>query len=570
MKLYEEYKKVISKYGEVKKAYFTTFNLSPEFFEYYLLPPLVGAEIPDNTYLLEDVNSSFENSKIDLKVFYDANMYNFNENKRTVVNFYPILLKEGLFHPKTIYLEFEKESVLFVGSGNITVSGWGRNIEAFKIVNFDQNSLLFQQASDFFIDVEVEAGIRTKNRKKKVSYDENGVNLIYSFNRRQTFIDALELDENLFVYSPYFSDIKGILSDKSFQSLKNICIIPDLISENKMRVSKIYEDKKVSYLYSAKTENIKMNHSKVWLSDTKLAIGSYNFTKEAIEGINFEVALIENISLADIKELPTKTLDDLVSMEDIELEKESLKIVDKYKAIFELKVNWKNYTLRIRELSTTKEFKNLQLLLPSNLQLKIEGSFLELSTEDSENFFRVLIKNKIFKVLDGSDIIFEGIILEENTQKFREAIKVETLDDVFSSFIDSRDPTDAKFVKGRTINYDENIDENNIIKHSSQNFLNYFNLFIGMKNMKYRLEKIKTENDIQQFCFSSSNSISAIKYVIEKNRTNTLFIYIFIDELNELIQLANKKLKESQIKLIKNVDIKLSIQDQVFIEEMKK
>jgi len=570
MKIYEEYTKVIAKYGKVKKAYFTTFNLSPIFFEYYLLPPLVGEDIPDNDYILEDVNSSFEKSKLELKVFYDANMYNLNENKRTVVNFHPILFEKGLFHPKVIYLEFEEECVLFVGSGNITVSGWGRNIEAFKIVNFKKKSVLFQQVYNFFIDVELLAGIRKNNTKKKIVYRNEKLDFIYSFNQEKIFIEALNLDKNLYVYSPYFSDLEDILNYEPFKNLESISVIPDLINGNKMRVSKIYEEKRVKYLYSAKAENIKMNHSKVWLSDSKLAIGSYNFTKEAIEGINFEAALIEDISLKDIENLPSKSLDDLTSMDDIELGEESLKIINKYKALFELKANWKERTLSLKEIFLMQKFNKLKLILPSNLQLTLKESILELTVEEKEQFFRALVNNKIFKVLNGNNVIFEGVILEEKTKDYREIVKVETLDDVFSSFIDSRDPLNAKYMKSKSINYDMNIDETNNLIKSSQNFLNYFNLFMGIKNMKIKLETMSSQKNIRQFCFNASNSISAIKYVIDQNREDTLFIYIFIDELNELIQLANKKLKETSIKLIENVNIKLLPGDKKFIEEMKK
>lgn len=142
MKLYTQYLSSLEnlrKGGKtIKKAYFTSFNLSPEFFETYILPPLLEEDIPDNSFQYETLNVKLEEleKKLDLKVFYDANMMQLNEQKRTILKFNPILMtneqgkRKGLFHPKVIYLENEDEGILFVGSGNLTLSGWGRNIEA--------------------------------------------------------------------------------------------------------------------------------------------------------------------------------------------------------------------------------------------------------------------------------------------------------------------------------------------------------------------------------------------------------------------------------------------------------
>jgi hypothetical protein len=137
MKLYKQYLSVLKelkKGAKIKKAYFTSFNLSPEFFETYILPPLLEEEIPDNMFQYEALNTKLEENKIDIKVFYDANMLQFNEQKRTIIKFTPVLLtdengkRKGLFHPKVIYLENDKgKGKLFVGSGNLTFEGWGRN-----------------------------------------------------------------------------------------------------------------------------------------------------------------------------------------------------------------------------------------------------------------------------------------------------------------------------------------------------------------------------------------------------------------------------------------------------------
>ena len=58
MKLYTEYKKTVEnilKEEKIKKAYFTTFNISPEFVERYIIPPLYKKRIPKNKLHYEDM-----------------------------------------------------------------------------------------------------------------------------------------------------------------------------------------------------------------------------------------------------------------------------------------------------------------------------------------------------------------------------------------------------------------------------------------------------------------------------------------------------------------------------------
>lgn len=40
----------------------------------------------------EDLNMALEKSNLDLKIFYDANMMQLNEQKRTILKFTPILM----------------------------------------------------------------------------------------------------------------------------------------------------------------------------------------------------------------------------------------------------------------------------------------------------------------------------------------------------------------------------------------------------------------------------------------------------------------------------------------------
>jgi len=168
MKLYEKYKEIVKELGTIKKAYFTTFNISPEFVERYILPPLVGENIPKNALGYESINQKLEKTKKpDIKFFHDANMTKFDEGKKTSVAFYPIVMTNGVFHPKVIYLEGDNAIYLIVGSGNLTLSGWGRNRESFRIIKIDKAPNLYNQAHNFFVDVFEKSGLK-KERKNQL------------------------------------------------------------------------------------------------------------------------------------------------------------------------------------------------------------------------------------------------------------------------------------------------------------------------------------------------------------------------------------------------------------------
>jgi len=348
MKLYSKYKTAIPSLGKIKKAYFTTFNLSVEFFETYILPPLLGIDIPDNNFEYEDINAKLEESKIDIKIFYDANMLQLNEQKRTIQKFSPILMDKGLFHPKVIYLEnTDGNGKLFVGSRNLTLNGWGRNTEAFDILDIKNGSYLNNQVYDFFDDVNILTKYGQKKNNRDISFDSS-VNFIHSskIDKESNFLDALSLSKNLTVWSPYFSDdMDSLLMKKEFKDIESIDILPDFVGDDKkIRVAKLPKDKRIKFNELKNFDSPAMNHSKVWISDNKIAIGSYNFTKEALYGKNFECAIVRDVDSVnlDFEEfLPSH-------MEESQLNQESLKTITDFKYIFDLTVDWSKRSILLQ------------------------------------------------------------------------------------------------------------------------------------------------------------------------------------------------------------------------------
>ncbi len=61
----------------------------------------------------------------------------------------PVGLRNGVFHPKCIYLASDDEQLLLVGSGNVTFGGHGRNAEVFEALVPDEHATAFADFAEF-------------------------------------------------------------------------------------------------------------------------------------------------------------------------------------------------------------------------------------------------------------------------------------------------------------------------------------------------------------------------------------------------------------------------------------
>lgn len=581
MKLYQKYKNILSKksIGKLEKAYFTTFNIDISFVEKYILAPLLGDSIPDNKFSLEDLNLGLmQKDKADIKFFYDANMLA-SLDKRTLIQTYPILVKGGVFHPKVIYLRGTQATYLIVGSGNLTYSGWGRNIEAFQIIKLE-NKNLENQVLDFFDEVFELAGVnRERQTSRKPSFG-NKLDFIYSFkNKTSNLLEHLHIKETLQIYSPYFSDdLDSLFKKDEFKTLTSINIIPDLIENKKIRLKKLPSDKRIKF-YLFDKENISqenessINHSKIWISDSKYAIGSHNCTEPALYGKNFEASLVGEYQNKDDFSLDDSIhiLKPEITKKDDRIEEEEKR--DNFSSLFKLVANYKNYSLELSAISEKINLKKIYINLPSfnGVYLKYK-EFENLTSSKKVVIFRALVKNKIYEIYDDEKLLFRGIIIELNaTQKTRFSQSAETLDDIFLSFLDEKNPTEASHLENMKIDIDRD-DEHLYKRKNKQTSVNYFSMFSGFKNLNKRFEDIKDNIDkLERFCYSSASSLSVVKNVIEQYKDKeSLFIHLTILEYNILVSKVNRaKMDGIKLQKIDEIDIKLSSEDKAFIKAMR-
>ncbi len=84
-------KNVLRELQTVKRAWFTSFNMSPSFVEGYILPQIVGMEEkPRNIRDYEHLQKKLSDEDIDVRFFCDIRMAELNEGKKTAVLFHLI------------------------------------------------------------------------------------------------------------------------------------------------------------------------------------------------------------------------------------------------------------------------------------------------------------------------------------------------------------------------------------------------------------------------------------------------------------------------------------------------
>jgi len=326
--------KLYTRYKEVIDTLRTEGKLTS-----YILPALVGnPPRPVKSMGFEALYQKILQNNIDVRFFYDHRAIDLSESKKTTVQFCPVDPRSleqqygqpfgrGVFHPKIIFLQNEKEtSWLFTSSANLNVSGWSRNREA-VIDREVRSSKNLKRIIDFFNTIAGKRLIDDSSLPESSGREE--WDFIHSF-EEDSFLERLLLDhpDILYIWSPYFAeDIQGLLASKIIPLMAEdpeIGIIPD-IENGKIRIPsdrkqslqsfpsvKFYQD---DSKHKAQGDEW-MNHAKVWLTKTHLAVGSWNLTESALHHgsnngtCNVEAGIITPIDPATYRRLkPTKLLD---------------------------------------------------------------------------------------------------------------------------------------------------------------------------------------------------------------------------------------------------------------------
>jgi hypothetical protein len=301
MKLVAELQKQVESMGALRHAWFTSFNTDIEFVETYVLPATLGASTPRKRIEYEQLQQELTEKCIDFRVFCDPRFLETNRIKRTCIPVHGIrparaqewFSEASLFHPKVIYLEDRGgKRVIGAGSANLTLSGWGRNIEAFQFfeVTTYEN---YSEIRRFFEQVCLAADIRCDlgDRRNFVGEKENW-RFVHSY-QTETFpvqLLAGAQDPDLVVWSPYLPrDLAGFigkLQAAAGAEYLRVHLVPDRIEGRYLRtqwsqeLSRMKADGHLAFYNSraSRHPSTELCHAKLWKLPGKLAVGSWNFT----------------------------------------------------------------------------------------------------------------------------------------------------------------------------------------------------------------------------------------------------------------------------------------------------
>lgn len=304
MKLLQELKRKVTGMGPLRRAWFTTFNLDIEFLETFVLPAVVGAEPPRNRIEFEQLQQELTDQGIDVRVFCDPRFIDTGRIKRTCVPIHavrPDRLSErfgerSLFHPKVIYLEDDKgRRIIGAGSANLTLSGWGRNLEAFvfreveSLSNYREIRRFFERVWD---SSDIQDGSGKLPERRKFAKTKEKWRFIHSL-QNQSFAAQLfdgSAASDIVVWSPYLprdlANFIGKLQTLTATSDLRVHLVADRIQNKFLRtrwseeLGQLAERGHLTFYDSPveRDHRTDLCHAKIWKVGKALAVGSWNFT----------------------------------------------------------------------------------------------------------------------------------------------------------------------------------------------------------------------------------------------------------------------------------------------------
>jgi hypothetical protein len=601
IKTYEAFKQVISEAGNVRLAWFTTFNLNMDFFEKFVLSALAKMDpmelrsIKDYEALNERLLHS-EEQGADIKVFHDFRALSINVKKTSVpcIGVNPAQLgddfKYGVFHPKVILLVNDKnEAWLITGSQNLTIAAWSKNVEAIAIrkLNDKQNA---QSVVDFFSAIvsskQDQASLQSLNRIWQKSLNGKAdwfFTHALSGKGLLDFIGGVPASP-LHVWSPYFSDGIVSLIQEHFSWTKELCIIPDVTPAGSIRmtdeeIKSVLLDNRIHFLNDTNARSFEaLVHAKVWLTQHHLAIGSWNFTKAGLhllpQGSNIEAGIVQEWEKADYSTfLKSANLNEMAlpkGMVKEELENEKSDLLSNWRISCQLYADWSIYQYRL-ECSEDLFEQEYFFDLPGRSKRVSNKKF----RDNTIGFFdehKRLLKDRLFSVYEqaeGGEKVFMGVIVELNPNH-RPAVGFESIDDLFRAWSDRLPEKKTQF---HQINYIVDTETGEELTEQISQALRgdysnaWFTMFLAFEQMKIRLKVVSNDSrELNMVGYRIPGSITQISEHLNVVRNNwesetlemsAVFVWFMINEGNQVIEQFNliKPNESPFIEKVKNIDL---------------
>ncbi len=589
MKLLQTLRDQISELGGVRRAWLTSFNINIEFIERYILPALVEQDPIKDRMAAEELHHRLfvdPDTQIDVQIFADRRMIGRDDAKWTAVPIHGVSPRlfngfgeQSLFHPKVIYLEGPKGAILGAGSANLTVEGWSRQQEcyAFKKISTPTQSM---SVRSFFEPLFRQTPVGTLPWSPPPVRSPNQQMLwefVHSF-QKTSFLERLfdgEKTNDLIAWSPYFAGDLGsfltVIRNRSGTPNLRIHLIPDLLDGRSIRTqdSKTLAQQRKNALVTFRSNPIpwqaplevdRFCHAKVWMTDYKLAIGSWNFTgpgsnahaQEAGEGTR------TNIEAGFILPNPEK-LDAVLAKAHLhsalqfatveEMERESLVVPPDIPLDVLVSFDWgtRRYCV-VNQTSHVSDTYTIRLpavkppiALPAFNAPKVIA--VEAANEISFNHF--------FHLLDSTGTsVYQGIIHEFNPE-FRRGETYGTLDDILDSLIpeiESGGGGGQKKPRGK--GSDEDADPELVISRSR---ISYYRLFLAMSLFEEKVRAVLSLDKLDRsakakeleklvFVFPGclEEMVEKLRELPQPEERDEIFRWYLVQEVSVLIRTARQ------------------------------
>lgn len=586
--------------GDLKRVWLTSFNIDIEFIETYILPTVLGAEIPRTRMDYEALQLELNERGIDFRVFCDKRFISPDQNKRTLIPVHGIspnkqdsessgisemgFNEKSLFHAKVIYIEGEDGRVLGSGSANLTVSGWGRNREVFQFVPLDEEEMC-HSAWDFFQVLFQNVGERFSLVKKQ-TFDrtEPRARFCHSF-QKKSFLDQLLggiQREELAVWSPYLSKDLAALIDtvrtKFEQPDIHVHLVADRVEGRYLRTTwseplqALVDDEAITFhqFPVAGDGRLTMTHAKLWKTDSHLAIGSWNFTKPGANTdkddkdkparINIEAGLI----FADNSDIDTylgpaiEVAGDLFATES-ELEAEALDVPEALPFDLRVEFHWGKLTYQIRgvwnrvgspesgysvKLPSLEQPVELHWMPQKRILNEIVISISDTRSLLTEHRYAIFRQGKAC----GTGLLIETAVTNRRAQQYGDLKSL--LDAMgYEGAEPSLDDADFRVREGENGEtqvdglFYSNDDQQTLDAPSELGDISYFRLFAATFQYAAHLRGIEFMRGLEQWAFTRPGCLEELVMKARERIDNTdrsVFNWFLAMEVNELCELARR------------------------------
>ena len=548
-------------FRELDGVVLTTFNLNGEFLEDHALPAVLGVEAKTTAGRRAELHQRLGTTPC--TVFYDpASQPKISGRYRYVAR--PVPVRGRFFHPKLVVISGRSQKgttwvYLAVSSANLTLSGWGRNAEAFgetwihtrrqqprqvlddllewlgsqcplnekqsntDAVNRIRAALARMPERRRFADESAEPWSGTLNADLYVStVHTNGLPAFLKRNR-------IRRPYELWAYSPYWSDVTEQVA--AFDA-RNTVLVPALRTDGAAlgltREQAAQLDNQTEVRSNENEVGDRFWHMKAyWIQhgDTiRTAVGSCNFTRAGLSGSdgNVEAMLVFDADpnwLPEGNEIETEDLAEVTEAEEGTPEPVPVALVVAW--------DWRGHTWRWW-LQPGLRQSDFRLQLPGIASFPIEFGTGSKSGKPP-------VHGSTFTVsyhADQGETEWQGQIVELNLDySSRTYGSPLTANDILESWR-GRAPTWDPGGGGRDGDLDDDRDDLESDTPAAFDAVNLFYFYRSMRALRAKLKGLEEHRDIQRgYLVGSPDSVMALALLADRDEEAPIVRFLVLREL---------------------------------------